>query len=546
MSKIIPEDVLANKVEKLQEDLNEINKLFELVRISNCVVDINALTDKVAEFLKIQFRMNDIAIFTLQDNKYRVISHDGINNPYSFEFSNSGEGIWQVIKQGEPFYVIDENGKNIYSQFFASNNLSMLESVVWLPFIDNNEVLAIAALGVKKKNEKYTESDFRFLSKINDYIAPTIKKYIIKQQNEKSIGELQKTLHNISILYNVGQAMNFIDDLKNLLRVILGKAIQAIGAQKGSLMLYDKSNDELVIKVVYGLPDKEIEDKINDGLIECTKIKAGEGIAGSVLNSKKSIITNLGEDDPRFKKSSVSRVASILCVPLIVKGEAIGVINITNKLDGKFFNQDDLNFMGALSNQAAIAINNAQLYELAITDGLTKLYIYRHFQYLMENELKRAYRYKHPITLLMMDIDNFKSINDNYGHLIGDEILRQISHVIMTTIRKIDMPSRYGGEEFAVILPETSKENALNIAERLRQKIQAIIVVKDGHNVSPTISIGISTFPENASNQDEFIETADKALYYAKKSGKNCVAEYAPDECRVLSCSISPVPTTEI
>jgi len=234
-----------------------------------------------------------------------------------------------------------------------------------------------------------------------------------------------------------------------------------------------------------------MEDKINEGLIECTKIKIGEGIAGEAFAHKKAIITDLGSSDPRFFESDLSNVNSLLCLPLIVKDEAIGVINISNKKNKNLFNQDDLDFMGALANQAAIAISNAQLYKLAITDSLTKLYIRRHFEYLLDNELRRSHRYKHQMTLLMMDIDNFKSINDTYGHQIGDEMLKHIAEVILNTLRKIDMPSRYGGEEFAVILPETHKDNAKKIAERLRKKIANIIIIL---NTSSSITHGGNLF----------------------------------------------------
>ena len=300
-------------------------------------------------------------------------------------------------------------------------------------------------------------------------------------------------------------------------------------------MLYDPSTDELAVKVVYGLPDKEYEKKINDGHVECTRIKIGEGIAGDAFANKKAIISNLGENDPRFKPSEVSRVQSLICLPLIVKEEAIGVINISNKKDGKFFNQDDLDFMGALANQAAIAISNAKLYELAITDSLTGLFIRRHFEYLFDTEIKRSARYKHSISLLMMDIDNFKNINDSYGHQMGDEMLKKISDVIKKTIRKIDMPCRFGGEEFTLILPETNKVNSRKIAERLRERIAEITAkTKAGETISPTISIGIANFPVDGQDKEELIGHADEALYFAKEKGKNCVAEYGEQGCMLL------------
>jgi len=536
MTNIIPEKTIENTMLNLQQELLEIKYCFELSKIINYAQDINTLAIKFVEFIKKELKIKKVFFLLAEDNFYKSIIE--VDSEYSdmFEFENNGENIWKIIENGKPLLIIDESGKNIYSKFFEKSKLEQMESHVWLPIVFDGQIFAIISLGSKADNEPYSDTDFKLFEKLSEQLAQGINKYIAKKEEQTRIVELQKTLHNISILYNVGQALNFIDDLKRLLKVILSTAIETIGAEKGSLMLYDSYSNELIVKVVYGLPVKETEERINDGLFECTRIKIGEGIAGKAFQTKQAIITNLGSNDPRFIQSEFSNVTSILCIPLIVKEETIGIINITNKKDGKFFNQDDLEFMCALANQAAIAINNAQLYELAITDGLTKLYIYRHFHYLLDNEIKRILRYRHSLSLLMMDIDNFKEINDTYGHQVGDELLRAIAETIASDCRKIDLPSRYGGEEFTLILPETKKENASIIAERLRYKIEHLVLnIKDGPTISPTISIGISGLPDDADNKEELIQKADKAMYFAKENGKNCVAVYNEDGCLILN-----------
>lgn len=529
------ENSIKDNFEELKKDLFELNKLFEISNIANASSNINSLAGHINNFLVRNFSLKNVAFFLAEDGRFSIISHENITSPYSFEFENLGEGIWHIIEGGNPIKIVNKEGKNVYLQFFETYDLVKLESYIWLPLVCEGQILGVISLGAKKYEAPFSEDDINFLGKINQCLSPIVNKFLKMKEKESSLAYLQKTLHNISILYNIGQAMNFIDDLKRLIQIILAKAIQTIGAERGSLMLYDSTTEELVVKVVYGLPDKEIEEKINEGLFECTKIKIGEGIAGEAFAHKKAIITNLGSNDPRFVQAELSNVNSLLCLPLIVKDEAIGVINISNKKDRHLFNQDDLDFMGALANQAAIAISNAQLYKLAITDSLTKLYIKRHFEYLLENELRRCHRYKHDMTLLMMDIDNFKSINDSYGHQTGDEMLKCIAEVILTTVRKIDMPCRFGGEEFVVILPETKKENSKKIAERLRKKIANIIIKsKDGQEVSPTISIGIASYPVDSENKTDLIEFADKALYFSKNSGKNCVSEYNEDGCKLI------------
>jgi diguanylate cyclase (GGDEF)-like protein len=531
-----PDRTLSDKVSKLQKDFLDLNKFFDLSKMVSQSSNLTDLSENIINFILRYIDVKNAAIFLEMNGFYKIISSYNIGIPDKFIFSNQNEAIWKFLLSGKPLSTLNDNNESIFYSFFENNDIQKLNSSVWLPLIFNQKVIGIISLGSKTSGDFFTEEDHLLYSKIIDYVSPIFNKYNIEQKRDFELKELQKTLHNISILYNLGQTMNFIDDLKALLNIILDKAIKNIGAEKGSLMLYDISTNELVIKVVYGLPDKEVEEKINKGLIECTRIKVGEGVAGSVFLNKTPIITNLGANDPRFAKGeNSSNVNSILCVPLIVKGESIGVINITNKKEGKLFNQHDLDFIKALANQASIAIDNAQLYELATKDGLTKLYIHRHFYTLLDNEIKRSARYSHHMTVAMMDIDNFKSVNDTFGHKIGDQILREISAVISHTVRKIDIAARYGGEEFAVIFPETPISTATIIANRLRKNIAQIIVkMAEGAEIAPKISIGLAEFPTHSDNCDNLIEKADKALYYAKEHGKNRVAQYFDSECLIV------------
>ncbi|MBQ2645438.1 sensor domain-containing diguanylate cyclase, partial [bacterium] len=421
--------------------------------------------------------------------------------------------------------MVNEDNSPAYKNFFDNSELEGLNSAYFKVFFKDEDPFCICSIGQKENNEPFETEELLLLNKIFYCIEPLLIKFVRQAEQESQISFLHKSLHNLSILYNISQAVNFIDDLKGLIQVILGRALETIDAEKGSLMLYDMSDNTLQVKVVYGLKDPKVEFDINNGVIECSKLKINEGIAGKVFAEKKSIITNLGQNDPRFKQANLlNNISSMICVPLIAKGEAIGVINITNKKNNKLFNKQDLEFIEALSNQAAIAIDNAKLYELATKDGLTKLYVHRHFRTLLDAEVTRATRYKHVMSLLMMDIDNFKHINDTYGHLIGDRVLKEIAVTIKNTCRNIDVPARYGGEEFTVILPETAAKDATIIAERLRRNIEKIEVPIDDKNIlKVTVSIGISEFPSSAGNSEDLIKKADEALYKAKNDGKNCI-----------------------
>lgn len=519
---------ISYKIENIQKNFAELNSLFELGIIANQSTDLADFIDKVSEFISSVLGINDVFFFLPEGEIFTVV-----NGSIFIELSDNNDGFWKLLQDGELIRFVSSTGETLYKSFIESNGLKKIDTHYLKGFNKDGTLIGVCSVGAKANDEHLSEAECLYLNKILNYIEPILYKFIKIDNEQAELKKLYKTLHNVSILYNISQAMNFIDDLKRLLNIILDKALETIDAEKGSLMLYDYADNVLQVKVVYGLPDKKVEEDINSGVIECAKIRAGEGIAGSVFSTKKSVISNLGQNDPRFKnfKASTINVNSLLCVPLIAKGEAIGVVNITNKKNNRLFNKQDLEFMEALANQAAIAIDNAKLYELATKDGLTKLYTHRHFFTLLDTELKRASRYNHFMSVVMMDIDNFKSINDTYGHAVGDKVLREVAGIIAKTVRKIDMPARYGGEEFAIILPETKGEDATIIAHRLRRKVEELrITLNDGTEVKVTVSVGLASYPDVQEDEIALMDYADKALYQSKHNGKNCVHLYQNSE----------------
>ena len=170
---------------------------------------------------------------------------------------------------------------------------------------------------------------------------------------------------------------------------------------------------------------------------------------------------------------------------------------------------------------------NEQLREMAFRDGLTGLYNHRYFQEIMDNEVGRARRYKKPFSLIMLDLDYFKKINDEYGHPTGDVVLKEVSNLINNTIRDCDLSVRYGGEEFAVVLPETESKGAAVVAERLRQAAEHIEIMDQDNNIRITISVGVTSYdPAKNKNKSEIISEADNALYNSKRNGRNKVTVF--------------------
>lgn len=155
---------------------------------------------------------------------------------------------------------------------------------------------------------------------------------------------------------------------------------------------------------------------------------------------------------------------------------------------------------------------------------MTKLYVHRYFQLLLDQEIKRSRRQNRKFSLVMMDIDNFKSFNDTYGHQLGDRVLKDVAAAARKTSRSEDIAARYGGEEFVIILPETDSKQAMILAERIRASVAGIEIPYENQKLHVTISLGVSTYPDHSELKEELIRAADSALYASKHRGKNCVS----------------------
>ncbi len=336
---------------------------------------------------------------------------------------------------------------------------------------------------------------------------------------------LKRKMFEVTTLYEVSQSMNFLNNKDQLLTIILTKMIDALAAEKGSIMLYNAEECLISCEMAIGYPGK-FERRV--------KFAPGEGKAGQAFKTGETIISNDIQSDSSFLRTQSTQTTdnvtrNMMCVPMKTKDEAIGVINIVNKKGAEGFNEDDKTLAVSLCTQAAMTIENARLYELSITDGMTKLFIHRYFQIRLDEEIKRSGRYGAPLSLVMTDIDHFKKFNDTYGHQVGDMVLIKVADIIRDTIRnEVDIPCRYGGEEFAIIAPQTGFEDAKKMAERIRSAVEeADLAGPDGKTLKITISLGIATFPINTKEKKDLILKADSALYYSKENGRNMAAHFS-------------------
>ncbi|MCK9554641.1 sensor domain-containing diguanylate cyclase [bacterium] len=223
----------------------------------------------------------------------------------------------------------------------------------------------------------------------------------------------------------------------------------------------------------------------------------------------------------------------VVYVPLHVKDQVVGILVVDNILSQEKISSDEIQTIKSFAGQIAMAVENARLFEkvqeLSITDGLTRLFIIRHFKARLETELYRCKRYGDVLTLFILDVDNFKSVNDTYGHPNGDAVLQSIAKNIKENLRKTDFACRYGGDEFMVCLPNLKSQDTIEFGKRVLNSILLTAPIVNGARIPVTLSIGASCFPENSEDIEEIIKQADRALYKAKNQGKNQICIWTPD-----------------
>jgi len=505
--------------------------LFTLVeaakRMGN-ITDPAEMFRTLAEIVRDALKINAPSVFTFdrESSVLRLVCAAGCDFQTGALKLNT-EDIPRKLAEGQTMRVDEKNQQAArFAELLDVGLQGRFSFEMLTPVIYENHLIALLALEKRPDGADYTPEQLKFLDVQAKLAAVNIHNCLLYEQSKREKKEQTKIIHNLSLLYNIGRALNHIDDLKKLLRYILRQALAVAHAEKGSIMLYDAESDCLQIRVIEGLADEVLLEKINNGEVETKSFKPGEGVAGQVFKTGKPILINRTDQDDRFVGSGRSFANSIACIPMIVYKDVIGVINVTNKLDNTDFTNDDVNLLRMVADQAAVAINKAQLWEMAVSDSLTGLYIRRYFMVRFTDEHKRAKRYGKTFSVVMCDIDYFKNVNDTYGHQMGDMVLRTLGKSLQENIREVDVAGRYGGEEFVLLLPETPKEGAKVTAERLRERVAQLEFEKIP---GITISLGIATFPEDADNIDQLIQCADKALYQAKHDGRNRVCAFSPD-----------------
>jgi len=334
---------------------------------------------------------------------------------------------------------------------------------------------------------------------------------------------LERRNRELEVLIEIGKALTSTIELENVLTLIMDQVGRLLKTQSWSLLLRDEETGDLTFEIAVSPAAEKLKGM---------RVDSGKGVVGWVSEHGEAlVIPDVSRDErfsDQFDKASSFITQSVLCVPVRSKDHVLGVIELVNGPNEKIFKDADLQILLTIADYAAIAIENARNFmrisELVITDDLTGLYNGRYLHTLIEEEIERVRRFGGKLSLIFIDLDFFKKINDTCGHLVGSRTLAEIGKLIKDNVRKICKSARYGGDEFVVVLPNTGKSGAMTLATKLCEIFRAYDF-RDDQDIpfKMTASFGIATFPDDADSKDDLIRLADQAMYRVKESTRDAV-----------------------
>jgi two-component system, cell cycle response regulator len=335
-----------------------------------------------------------------------------------------------------------------------------------------------------------------------------VRRYI--EELEESRDELRRSLERL------GTTLRFTHDLQGMLRAVLETAVATLGASSGAAFLLEAEGREMRLEVTNGF-----EPTVKGTL------GVGRGVAGRAALGRPVLIPSEQEDIvPAAPLEPPASTA--VAVPLIRGERAIGVLALYGRSLPEPFAEQDVATLASFAGQASVAIENVLLHEeaqrLSITDGLTGVWNRRYLQMMLVTEIERSQRFGRPLSVLLVDLDRFKRINDDHGHLVGDAVLVEVAQRMVRSVRsQIDSVARFGGEEFLLVLPETPPRGAHVVAEKIREAVskEDIVVDEDTPPLRVTVSIGIASVPADGATTDDLLRAADDAMYLAKEKGRD-------------------------
>ncbi|TVQ81282.1 MAG: sensor domain-containing diguanylate cyclase [Bradymonadales bacterium] len=366
-----------------------------------------------------------------------------------------------------------------------------------------------------KSKNKPSSASKRPARSLKDLAYP---KHLIENE---VIEELRNTVDRLQILDSLGKMLTSCLDLSEILQTVVEKVGHLLGSKQLGLVLMGQRSKQFYFQY----PRRKTED-------DPQRYDVGRGLVGRCLESGKAELIHNPCEDPQFDREVDSYIAeeasSMLLLPIISKGRALGVLVVVTLKDREPLEESSLKLAETMIDYLAIAVENSIHYQrvqdLTITDDLTQLYNSRYLPIILEREIARSKRYGEELSMVFLDLDNFKSVNDQYGHIAGSRLLTEFGDFLFQHIRSSDIGIRYGGDEFVLVLPRTPKKDAVLFVERAIQDLhKKDFLTEHGLQIKQTASFGVSTFPEDGEGVDQIIAAADRAMYQVKRGSKDGV-----------------------
>jgi diguanylate cyclase (GGDEF)-like protein len=387
------------------------------------------------------------------------------------------------------------------------DNIRRLDIQLFLPIISRGRIIGLMILGEKTDKHRYTLEDINLAERVISDIATSLEKEYLQDQ-------LRKREQELSLINQLAGVISSSLNIQEVYDAFAGELQEVVEADYTAICLIEGE------EIYFAAVSSEVGSTWHTG----QKIPvAGTTVEWVFLNKRPFYERDLSQNKRFWTGEDHARrgIKSMLYLPLVNKGEVIGVLLVGSMKPAAYSPEQSI-LLEHLAAQIAAPIENSRLFtkseEIARIDGVTELFNRRHFDERMREEIDRHSRYGDILSILLIDLDNFKKYNDTYGHLAGDRLLVQAASMIKSSIRSSDQAFRYGGDEFAVILPHSSTMDSFSVAERMREMIAEAMTARQ---LEISVSIGIAAWPGDGATLDELCYAADMALYYAKRTGQN-------------------------
>jgi len=483
--------------------MQKISILYDASQAVLSTFDLDEVLKQILSTLTDYFQFQHCAVMLLDEHTQELHRRmrEGFSEQVPHDSVPVGTGLTgTAVKLKRPIYAPDVSKDPRYLE-----GVNSTRSELAIPLMVRDRVVGVLDCQSDKENF--------FDNETIDLLMLFSTQASIAIQNAQLHRLEQRRAAQLEAINAIARQTTAVLDMNQLLGRVCSLVLDSFPVDHISLLLLQA--DRLVLRAHRG--------HLTPRIMEGASLPEGAGLCGRALTTRLPVLCNDVEVEPNYIAGLVE-ARSEMCLPLVSFGQSVGVLALTSARPNAF--QDlDVNPLESVADICAAAIQNAnyveRVRELAYRDGLTGMYNRRYFETRIVEEVDRAKRYGSPLSVLMVDIDGFKRFNDDFGHLLGDQVLLQVSSIFSQYLRKIDVVCRYGGDEFAVLLPETNGAHAVDAAEKLRRKIDQLQISSVPRPV--TISVGIAAYPENGSNRDELIKNADDALYAAKQAGRNRV-----------------------